>query len=129
MTEPKGFHQIVEEICARDHRYKADAYEFVIAGLHFTQKRLNRCGHVMGGELLNGIRDYAIDQYGPMAKTVLNHWGIRSTEDFGNIVFLMVENKILSKTDEDTATDFRSVYDFDEAFGNVLRDCVIQDQE
>ena len=127
MEEKKDFYHVVEEICARDTRYKADAYEFLLQALHFTQGKLKRDTHVNGKELLEGIRDYAIDQYGPMAKTVLNHWGIKKTADFGHIVFNMIENKLLSKTEEDSMEDFRDVYDFDSAFGNVFGDIVIKD--
>ena len=129
MSEQKNFYHIVEELCSRDTRYKPDAYEFVVQALHFTQHKLKRQGHIAGAELLNGIRDFAIDQYGPMAKTVLKHWGIMKTEDFGNIVFSMVEHHILSKTAEDSADDFKGVYDFDHTFDHVLRDCCIQDPE
>ena len=76
MTEElKDFYQAVEEICARDSRYKADAYEFLMQTLGFTQKKLKRETHVTGRELLEGIKEFAIQQYGPMAKTVLRHWG------------------------------------------------------
>lgn len=125
MPEHRNFYRVVDDICAKEKRYKPDAYEFVIQALHFTQHKLKRAGHVQGGELLGGIRSFAIDLYGPMAKTVLRHWGITTTEDFGNIVFIMVEHKILSKTGEDSAADFKGVYDFADAFGNVLRDCVL----
>ncbi|MBU1726389.1 MAG: hypothetical protein KJ880_02025 [Candidatus Omnitrophica bacterium] len=125
MEEKKDFYQAVEEIYIKDTRYKPDAYEFLIQALHFTQKKFERSTHVSGKELLEGIKDFAIQQYGPMVKTVFSHWGIAKTEDFGSIVFNMVDNKLLSKTQSDTIEDFKDVYDFDSAFGNVLRDCVI----
>jgi uncharacterized repeat protein (TIGR04138 family) len=127
MEEKKDFYQVVEKICAKDIRYKQDSYEFLMQALHFTQGKLKRQGHITGRELLEGIRQFAIDQYGPMAKTVLNHWGITKTEDFGNIVFYMVENKLLSKTETDSIEDFKDVYDFDTAFGNILRDTIIEE--
>jgi len=127
MEEKKDFYQIVEEICAKDNRYKPDSYEFVMQALHFTQGKLNRQGHITGRELLEGIRQFAIEQYGPMSKTVLNHWGITKTEDFGNIVFNMTENKLLSKTETDSIEDFKDVYDFNVVFGNVLRDSIIEE--
>jgi uncharacterized repeat protein (TIGR04138 family) len=125
MTEQRDFYQLVEDICAKDNRYKPDSYEFVMQALHFTQGKLKREGHITGRELLEGIREFVIEQYGPMAKTVLNHWGITKTEDFGNIVFNLVENKLLSKTDTDSLGDFKDVYDFQVVFGNVLRDSII----
>ncbi len=127
MEEKKDFYQQVEEICAQDKRYKPDAFEFVMQALAFTQDKFKRQKHVTGKELLEGIRELAIQQFGPMAQTVFAHWGIAKTRDFGNIVFLMVENKVLSKTEQDSLEDFQDVYDFEEAFGNVLRDSVIKE--
>jgi uncharacterized repeat protein (TIGR04138 family) len=71
---------------------------------------------VSGHELLEGIRLYALQQFGPMARTVLEDWGIRACEDFGEIVFNMVEHKILSKTDDDSREHFKGGYDFRDAF-------------
>ena len=129
MEEKKSFYQIVEDICAKDSRYKPDSYEFVLQALHFTQAKLKRETHVTGGELAGGIREFAIQQYGPMAKVVLNHWGINKTQDLGNIVFNLIDKNLLSKTKEDSIGDFRDVYDFESAFGNVLRDSVIKEIE
>lgn len=116
------FYDLVEEICNQDKRYKPDAYEFVLQGLNFTQDKLKRKTHVSGSELARGLRDYAIDQYGALASRVLAYWGISQTQDFGNIVFNMIEKKLFSKTEEDTLADFNAVYDFKEAFANVLAD-------
>ncbi|MGE5308613.1 MAG: Minf_1886 family protein [Deltaproteobacteria bacterium] len=119
------FRLAVEQICARDARYKPDGYEFVMQVLGFTQKKLKRAGHVSGRELAEGARELAIKLYGPMAKAVLNHWGISRTSDLGVIVFNLIESKVLSKTDEDSAADFDNVYDFDNAFKPVLKDLAI----
>lgn len=119
------FYDLVEQIYGRDTRYKPDAYEFVLQGLNFTQKKLKRQTHVSGAELALGLRDYAIDQYGALACRVLTYWGINQTQDFGNIVFNMIEKKLLSKTKDDSLADFKAVYDFKEAFANVLADSVI----
>lgn len=110
------FYKEVEEIAEKDPRYKPDAYEFVMQALWHTQKKLNRKGHVTGRELLEGIREFGLDQYGPMAKAVFNHWGINTTDDFGEIVFNMVKNGLMSKTDTDSPDEFKNVYDFQEAF-------------
>lgn len=111
-----NFYKKVEEIARKDHRYKADAYEFMIQALWFTQKKLKRKGHISGRELCEGIRDFALEQYGPMTKTVLGHWGISRTEDFGEIVFNMVDNWLLGKTDTDSREDFKNVYNFNDTF-------------
>jgi len=125
MEEIKSFYQTINEICFRDERYKPDSYEFVMQALNFTQKESKKQGHISGQELLEGIRKFALDQYGPMAKTVLQHWGITKTSDFGNIVFNMIENKLLSKTENDTRHDFDDFYDFQTAFRHVVKDLKI----
>ena len=125
MEEKRSLGEVAEEIYARDSRYKPDAYEFLMHVLGFTQQKLKRQGHLTAKELLDGLRDFAIEQYGPMAKTVLNHWGLKRTEDIGNIVFNMIEKKMLSKTESDSLDDFKNVYDFQEAFGKVLDNITI----
>jgi uncharacterized repeat protein (TIGR04138 family) len=106
-------------ILARDPRYRRDAYLFVRDALDFTKTTIRdpREGlHVTGQELLAGIRAYALAQFGPMAITVLEDWGIARCEDFGEIVFNMVEAGLLSKTDTDCREDFHGGYSFEEAF-------------
>ena len=121
------FYILVEEICRKDNRYKPDAYEFLLQGLSFTQKKLKKNTHLNGMELAIGLRDYAINQYGALASRVLAYWGINQTQDFGNIVFNLIEKKLLSKTKEDSRLDFAAVYDFKTAFSNVLADCLEQE--
>lgn len=108
------FYKKVEEIVEKDPRYKLDAYEFVMQALWFTQKRLKRKGHITARELLEGIRELGLELYGPMTRTVFKHWGIKKTEDFGEIVFNMVENGLMSKTDKDSRSDFKDAFDFKE---------------
>jgi len=113
--------EAVDEIARADGRYDRDAYYFVREGLDFTIKILKKDSrgkdrHVSGHELLDGLRRFALDQFGPMAKTVLSYWGVNKCEDFGEIVFCMVEKGILGKTEQDTREDFKGGYDFDEAF-------------
>ncbi len=120
------FHDLVGQICGKDQRYKPDAYEFLLQGLTFTQSKLKRKSHISGEELACGLRDYAINQYGALARSVLSHWGINQTRDFGNIVFNMIEHKLLSKNEKDCLADFNAVYDFEEAFANVLADSVTE---
>jgi uncharacterized repeat protein (TIGR04138 family) len=125
MEEVKSFYRAINEICVCDQRYKPDGYEFVMQALNFTQKEFKKEGHISGQELLEGIRKFALDQYGPMAKTVLQHWGITRTSDFGNIVFNMIGQKLLSKTESDTRHDFDDVYDFKTAFKYIVKDLQI----
>lgn len=104
-----------------DRRYDAGAYLFVREGLDYTLKLLKKQGHsparhVRGQELLDGLRQFALDEFGPLAKTVLNHWGVHHGEDFGEIVFNLVEIGVLGKTDEDSRADFKGGFDFDTAF-------------
>jgi uncharacterized repeat protein (TIGR04138 family) len=110
------FYKKVAAILKHDPRYKADAYEFTLQALWFTQKRLRREGDISGKELLEGIREFALEQYGPMAKAVFAHWGITVTDDLGEIVFNMVEAGIMGKTEKDSRADFKNVYEFDRVF-------------
>ncbi len=112
----------LDKIIENDPRYQKDAYLFVKDALEFTQNRLgkksiiNEERHITGKELLEGIREYALSLYGPMTITVFEEWGVRSCEDFGEIVFNMVNARLLSKTENDTKEDFKSIYTFEEAF-------------
>ncbi len=110
-----NFFRKIEEIRSKDNRYNPDAYEFVMQSLWFTQKKLKQAGHVNGRQLLEGIRKLAIQQYGPLAKTVFGHWGVKTTNDFGEIVFNMIDAGLMRKTETDKKADFDNVYDFDTA--------------
>lgn len=112
----RQFDVIIDGILGKDPRYKPDAYELVMEALSFTQKKFRRVKHVTGEELLAGIKELLMEKFGPLTLSVLEHWGIKSTEDFGNIVFNLVENKVLSKTEEDTIESFRKGFDFQETF-------------
>ena len=107
---------ILDEICVQDERYHGDAYEFVLEALSFTQKKFKRIRHVTGLELLEGIKILLLEQFGPMTLTVLTYWGINSTEDFGHIVFNLVNKSVLTKTEDDNLENFRDVYDFNVVF-------------
>lgn len=106
----------LEQVIAKDPRFKPEAYVFVHDALGHTWSRLDQRRHISGRELLEGIKDLALKRYGPMARVVLNSWGIRTTDDFGAIVFNLVDAGVLSKTEEDHIEDFHAAYDFDEAF-------------
>lgn len=121
MNNERNFDEVVEEIVNKDNRYKEDAYSFVMSALGFTQNKLNRKAHVTGRELLKGIREMSLELYGPMARTVFEYWGIYKTEDFGHIVFNMVNVGLMGKTDKDSLDDFKDVYDFKKAFDESLK--------
>ena len=119
------------QLVTRDPRYKPVAYEFLFEALEFTRGNLakNRGGkvrHISGLELLDGIRVLGLNQFGLMAKTVLNQWGIFSTSDFGEMVFNLIESGEMEKLDQDSRSEFENVYDFDEAFS---RDYQIEVEE
>jgi len=122
--QDSDFPRIVAQICKEDARYDRKAYDFVRLGLDHTVKeirkkegaRSGRARHVSGPELLDGLRAYALEQYGPLAKTVLNSWGVNACRDFGEIVFNLIEYNAFSKTDSDRREDFADLYDFDDVF-------------
>ena len=116
-----NFDEALDLILAKDERFQRDAYLFMREALDFTQKLVGRensgkVRHVTGQELLDGLRQYALQQFGPMTATVFEEWGIRNCKDFGEIVFNMVEIGLLAKTEKDTRNDFQTGYDFTDAF-------------
>lgn len=138
MSDPlKSFHELLR----RDRRYRPEAYQFVWEALNFAQEELKMGTprlsegssgeggesrsrpekHVTGPELCEAARQYALRQYGMLAKTVLNSWGITSTSDFGEIVFNLIGIGHMRKTPEDRREDFDNVYDFDEAIEGQFR--------
>jgi len=122
--EHPDFNELVSLICKEDRRFDRRAYDFVRLGLDHTVKELRKkdtaraekSRHVTGPELLEGLRAYALEQFGPLAKTVLNTWGVRRCSDFGEIVFNLIEYNVFSKTENDRREDFSDIYSFDEAF-------------
>jgi uncharacterized repeat protein (TIGR04138 family) len=116
-----NFDEALEKILVKDARYQRDAYVFVREALDFSQKLIGKesrgtIRHITGQELLDGIRQFALQQFGPMAVTVFEEWGVKNCRDFGDIVFNMVEIGLLAKTEKDTRDDFQNGYDFTEAF-------------
>lgn len=106
----------LEQIVAEDRRYRLEGYIFIMHALDMAMSRKRIKGHVSGEELLSGVRDYGRHLFGPTARMVFEHWGVRGTEDFGNIVFNLVTAGILSTSDTDSREDFAGVYDFTEVF-------------
>ena len=119
--QPINFDEVLEKILAKDPRYQREAYLFLREGLDYAQKQISKANkneirHISGQELVGGLRDFALAQFGPMAATVLNEWGIHQCEDFGELVFNMVEHGLLSKTEKDCREDFKGGYSFEDAF-------------
>ena len=111
----------IREIVKTDGRFRVEAYCYVFEALEHTIAHLGERRHVTGRELCMGIRDLAIEKFGPLARMVFAQWGVERTEDFGAIVFHLVETGLMGKTDTDSPEDFREVYDFEETFERNLR--------
>ena len=114
----------------RSSKYPFEAFLFVQRGLDYTVRRIHgdpatvhdpSGRHVSGNTLCEGLRDYALQQYGLMARPVLAHWRIQRSEDFGHIVFSLVDAGLMHKTEDDSIHDFTDVYDFDDAFSPRLQ--------
>lgn len=110
-------------VLSTSKRYHRNAYEFVFDALRYTQETLDRgtiveeeAAHISGQELLQGIRMLGQEKYGLLAQIVFRHWGVTSTEDFGRIVFELIERGEMRKTERDQLADFVHVYEFHEAF-------------
>ena len=119
------FAEAVARICVRDRRYAPEAFFFLHDGLMRTLKQVQekekKPRQISGAELSAGLRAYALEQYGPLTMTVLERWGVRTTRDFGEIVFLLLEAGLLGKTDEDKIEDFDNLFEFDAAFRAPFR--------
>jgi uncharacterized repeat protein (TIGR04138 family) len=117
------FHPKLADLVRRDPRYAYEAYEFVFAALAHTQKRLGRAPreeaepsdehHVSGAELVRGACELALHEFGMMAPTVFKQWGITQSDDFGEIVFNLIEGNLMSKTNKDSKADFQGVVNLD----------------
>ena len=117
MSEQLAFRDgIMDRIRLRDARFTEHAYLFVLSALEFCQTRQLERRHITGRELTIACRDLALDRFGVMARLVLEHWGVRSTADIGDIVFTLVDLGLLISQPNDTRDDFLEVYDFDQAF-------------
>lgn len=118
----------IVELLRKDQRYHLEAYQFVREGLAYAQKIMKlpadkdaesenpQDHHLTGQQLCQAIKEYALDQYGYLAKTVLNSWGVYNTGDFGEIVYNLIRIREMRKSKSDRREDFDDQFDFDEAF-------------
>lgn len=120
-----GSEKSMEEVIRRDGRYPLEAYSFLHEGLSRAIKTVHGEDredlppgprHVTGQQLCLALRDVALDRWGMLARTVLERWNIRGTIDFGNMVYLLVQNNFMKKTEEDSLEDFRDVFRFEDGF-------------
>lgn len=123
---PQSFQEIISLIRKEDPRYEPGAYAFVRDALDYSVKKFRQSQsgprrHITGAELCQGIREFALRQYGPMAYTLLKTWGLHQTADFGEIVFNLIDYGVFGKTDQDSREDFNDVYSFEEAFSNPFK--------
>jgi uncharacterized repeat protein (TIGR04138 family) len=121
MKEGEDFVEKVRALAKKEGRYDFQAYLFVFQALEFTLKRIGKRRHVSGQELLEGIKDFALLNFGAMGKTVFDQWGVAESVDFGRIVFALVEDELMSKTETDDISDFAVGFDFEETFGKNYR--------
>ena len=113
---PSNLEDRLKCVAARDGRYHINAYRFVYEALDYTVKQFEKKRHISGRELLEGIKNLALEQFGALAVLVFGIWGVRCTSDFGNIVFNLVEAQMMSRSDEDSREDFEDVYEFRKVF-------------
>jgi uncharacterized repeat protein (TIGR04138 family) len=129
----------LDDVVRRDPRYAYEAYEFLFEALKHTQHRLGRVPpgdaapdedyHVSGPELLDGVRELALREFGLMARTVFRQWGIDATADVGELVFNLIDAGLMSKTPDDHRRDFVDVYDLDEALSNYRIEIEVEAEE
>ncbi len=114
------FEQAVAAILQRDKRFDPHAYFFLKDALDFTLKRIaegngGQARHVSGPELVTGLRDLALEQFGPMAATLMSEWGVRKCGDIGDMVFHLIEEQIFGKQESDRPEDFSGNFDLEES--------------
>ncbi len=115
------FYTIVSQIHKEDPRYSPDSYEFVMEALSYTQRKFTEKRHINGVEFLEGIKALLLKKFGPMTIPVLDYWGVKRTEDFGNIVYNLEKYKIISRDQEDRYETFKDGYDFQKVFEEGYR--------
>ncbi len=113
---PSSLEERLKQVVARDGRYHINAYRFVYEALDYTVKQLEKKRHISGRELLEGLKNLAIEQFGGLAVMVFDVWGVRKTADFGEIVFNLVEADLMSRSEDDCREDFEGVYEFRDVF-------------
>lgn len=106
----------IAKISEKDGRYSKESFLFILASLEYTLSKLTKRRHLTGQELSKGIAVYAREQYGYLAKTVLNNWGLYTTLDYGEVVYLLINGGLMNKTEDDKKEDFADAYDFNEEF-------------
>ena len=116
MSDFATLEEAFQRIGQQDGRYHERGYLFVLAALEYAQGKLAARRHLNGAELAWACRDFALEQFGLLAPTVLGHWGITSTEDLGRIVFTLIDVELLARQASDKLADFDHVYDFDAVF-------------
>lgn len=121
MPTADDFETALRAIRTKDARYSRNAYIFAFQSLEYTIKDFLKLTkdehrHVSAAELLNGMRQLAIDQFGFMARHVWESWGVHETEDWGNIIYNLIEGELMRHSDDDKRSDFTGVYDFADAF-------------
>jgi uncharacterized repeat protein (TIGR04138 family) len=114
---------IMDRIRLRERRFDERAYLFVLAALEYHQARLTERRHISGRELAEACRDLAIERYGVLARIVLEHWGIRSSADIGDVVFTLVDLELLMSQPNDSREEFADVFDFDRVFDSEYPWC------
>lgn len=116
MSAQQTFDKMLARLRRRHPRYHHDAYGFVLEALETVRAEQGERRHVSGQELVDGARTLAMQRYGPLARAVLEHWGIHATDDLGRLVFALVDVGVLVKQDEDCPEDFNELFDFEEVF-------------
>lgn len=128
MSATTNLDTAINDLASVDRRYGEEAYHFVFRALDFVIERQAECyaepitadQHISALALLEGLREYALELYGPLARLVLERWGVRRTEDFGEIVFGLVDGRLLNKQETDRKADFRNGFNFREAFDRAV---------
>jgi uncharacterized repeat protein (TIGR04138 family) len=131
-SEQDCLEERIQDVRKRDRRFSRFAYYFLLDALDWTMSRLGRDQltgeerHIGGRELLQGIKEFGAEQFGPMAAMVFEHWGVQRTDDFGEIVFNLIDAELLSRRPTDSRLDFADGFDFQSTFAEKHRQTLLR---
>lgn len=116
MTDLQFAEEMLHQLQERHPRFHEMAYLFTLSALRAVMSSLDQPRHITGAELAEAVRDLAVERFGPMARTVLGHWGIHETQDLGDVVYALVDCGVLVTQSGDSRDDFADVFDFHQVF-------------
>ena len=111
----------IEELAHRDPRYAPEAYQFVFDALDYASRRASRAQagavadeeHISVPDFIRGARELALRDFGMMAPAVFRAWGVRRSDDLGEIVFNLIGAGLMDPAAADDRGAFHDACDLE----------------